>query len=217
MAGSGGVQVITCEVRFRDTVSRGNFDVCLFVLINTDSLWARTSYKWGYNSYEWPYKWATEVTTSTTLLIGTIFLLITVAGHGAGGMSSSEAASQSNNPYASSGAVPRPGQTGAPSSSIKPQAGKPNLDVYAVGEFPPPAACNVVSTNVGPVPIGTFIEIRSGWSNGEASRLQAWILKSRDVGNKEGLLNLLRTDPVSAMKFSVDLAYRMKLSWARRW
>ena len=55
-----------------------------------------------------------------------------------------EAASQSNNPYASSGAVPRPGQTGAPSSSIKPQAGKPNLDVYAVGEFPPPAACNVV-------------------------------------------------------------------------
>lgn len=96
-----------------------------------------------------------------------------IAGHGAGRMSSPETAPQSKNPYASSGAVPRPGQTGAPSSSIKPQAGKPNLDVYAVGEFPPPAACNVVSTNVGPVPIGTYLEIRSGWSSGEASRLQA--------------------------------------------
>ena len=80
MAGSGGVQVITCEVRFRDTVSRGNLNVCLFVLKNTDSLWAHTSYKWGYNSYEWPYKWATEVTTSTTLLIRVIFLLIPVKG-----------------------------------------------------------------------------------------------------------------------------------------
>ena len=62
----------------------------------------------------------------------------------------------------------------------------------------PPASCNVVSTNMGPVPIGTYIEIRSGWSSGEASRLQAWILKSREVGNKEGLLNLIRTDPLSA-------------------
>ena len=80
MAGGGGVQVVTCEARFRDTVSRGNLNVCLFVLKDTDSLWAYTSYKWGYNSFEWPYTWATEVTTSTTLLIRVIFLLITGRG-----------------------------------------------------------------------------------------------------------------------------------------
>ena len=128
-----------------------------------------------------------------------------------GGVTAPNTGMQSNNPFASSAAISKPGQTGAP-ATIKPQAGKPNLDVYSVGEFPPPAACNVVQSNVGPIPIGTYLEIRCGWSSGEASRLQAWILKRREVGNKEGLLSLLKTNPNEAMKYSVDLGYRMKLS-----
>ena len=129
-----------------------------------------------------------------------------------GGVTAPNTGMQSNNPFASSAAISKPGQTGAP-ATIKPQAGKPNLDVFSVGEFPPPAACNVVQSNVGPIPIGTYLEIRCGWSSGEASRLQAWILKRREVGNKEGLLSLLKTNPNEAMKYSVDLGYRMKLSW----
>lgn len=115
-------------------------------------------------------------------------------------------------PNGRSNAVPQPQQTGTP-TTIKPRAGHPNTELQAVGPYPPPSAVNVVQTNFGRLAIGTFLECKCGWSAGETSRLQAWVLKSRDVGNEDGLLQLLKQNPTEAMKYATDLGYKMKMSW----
>ena len=86
------------------------------------------------------------------------------------------------------------------------------VELQAVGEYPPPPAFNVLQTNRGPLATGTFLECCCGWSIGETSRFQAWVLRSRDVGNKDGLLQLLKVVPMAAMKCAIELGYKMKMA-----
>jgi len=84
-------------------------------------------------------------------------------------------------------------------------------DPVLLGQYPPPVNVNIVQTNRGPVALGTFIEARAGWAAGEAARFQAWIIRSKEVGNKDQVLQMRKVNPIEALKYGTDLGYKVKL------